>query len=166
MYFNQLFWFYPWDQLSEHDMLSPNLKRIGSWIQFEKIDGDGPDEGWLKYYGQGKRLAKRTAANDIAIMQSNFGIVPNEALGLGFMYGSCPMAGMAAPTDGSWFHDLPNGHGFCPSNGQKTNSTPWASTVLLRKAFVSRIGDCSISWNVRFGIFLVAASSILLSKEV
>ena len=55
--------------------------RIGSWIQFEKIDGDGPDEGWPKYYGQGKRLAKRTAANDIAIMQSNFGIVPNEAQG-------------------------------------------------------------------------------------
>ena len=66
-------------EFSEHDMLSPHLKRIGSWIQFEKIDGDGPDEGWLKYYGQGKRLAKRTAANDIAIMQSNFGIVPNEA---------------------------------------------------------------------------------------
>ena len=66
-------------EFSEHDMLSPHLTRIGSWIQFEKIDGDGPDEGWLNYYGQGKRLAKRTAANDIAIMQSNFGIVPNKA---------------------------------------------------------------------------------------
>ncbi|CAJ1452172.1 unnamed protein product [Effrenium voratum] len=54
--------------------------RIGEWIQFKKIDGDGPDEGWLKYYSNGKRAAKRTAANDICIMQSNVGIVPEEAM--------------------------------------------------------------------------------------
>ncbi|CAK9021927.1 unnamed protein product [Durusdinium trenchii] len=54
--------------------------RIGEWIQFEKLDGDGPDEGWLKYYSNGKRAAKRTAANDICIMQSNVGIAPEEAM--------------------------------------------------------------------------------------
>ena len=52
--------------------------RIGHWIEFRKIDGDGPDSGWLKYYGNGKRVAKRTAANDIAIMQSNVVIVPEK----------------------------------------------------------------------------------------
>ena len=56
----------------------PSLMRIGEWIQFEKLDGDGPDEGWLKYYSNGKRAAKRTAANDICIMQSNVGIAPEE----------------------------------------------------------------------------------------
>lgn len=38
--------------------------RIGGWIQFQKMDGDGPDEGWLQYYCKGKRAATRTSAND------------------------------------------------------------------------------------------------------
>lgn len=34
-------------------------QRIGAWIQFKKASGTGPEEGWLSYYSNGRRVAKR-----------------------------------------------------------------------------------------------------------
>ena len=52
--------------------------RIGPWIEFKKLDGDGPESGWLKYYANGKRLAKRTAANELRVIVVEAAIVPEH----------------------------------------------------------------------------------------
>lgn len=36
------------------------VERSSSWIKFKKLEGEGPDEGYLFYYENGHRVAKRT----------------------------------------------------------------------------------------------------------
>jgi hypothetical protein len=55
--------------------------RIGPWIEFKKLDGDGPESGWLKYYANGKRLAKRTAANELRVIVVEAAVVPQHVRG-------------------------------------------------------------------------------------
>ena len=44
------------------------------------MSGSGPETGWLKYYGSGRRLATRTAQNDLCVMQTNREIVASRAM--------------------------------------------------------------------------------------
>eukprot|EP00435_Cladocopium_sp_Y103_P044397 s2270_g12.t1 len=55
-------------------------QRIGPWIEFKKLDGDGPDSGWLKYYANGKRLAKRTSANELRVIVVDAAVVPQNVV--------------------------------------------------------------------------------------
>eukprot|EP00437_Effrenium_voratum_P004130 CAMPEP_0181423132 /NCGR_PEP_ID=MMETSP1110-20121109/13972_1 /TAXON_ID=174948 /ORGANISM="Symbiodinium sp., Strain CCMP421" /LENGTH=1183 /DNA_ID=CAMNT_0023546251 /DNA_START=81 /DNA_END=3632 /DNA_ORIENTATION=- len=56
-------------------------QRIGPWMEFKKLDGEGAASGWMRYYGNGRRLATRTAANELRIMLINAAVVPEEAMG-------------------------------------------------------------------------------------
>lgn len=60
---------------------------MGSWIEFEKLNGSGPSSGWLKYYAGGRRVAKR-AANGLRIMIVDAKVVPKEA-GFDTGYATC-----------------------------------------------------------------------------
>lgn len=49
-------------------------------MHFEKTGGKGPSSGWLKYYADGQRLAKRTAANELRITLVDCETNPAEVL--------------------------------------------------------------------------------------
>ena len=62
-------------------LAAPLFSRIGRWIEFLKLTGAGPESGWLKYYGGGKRLAVRTEANDLRVMLTRRRVVGAKAMG-------------------------------------------------------------------------------------
>ena len=51
------------------------VERSFSWIKFKKLEGDGPDEGYLFYYENGQRVAKRTTP--LQIQKTEYQIVDN-----------------------------------------------------------------------------------------
>ena len=51
------------------------VERSFSWIKFKKLEGDGPDEGYLFYYENGERVAKRTTP--LRIKKTEYQIVDN-----------------------------------------------------------------------------------------
>ena len=48
-------------------------------MEFEKLEGEGAASGWMRYYGNGRRLAKRTAANELRIIVIDAAVVPEQA---------------------------------------------------------------------------------------
>ena len=58
-------------------------------MEFKKLDGEGAPSGWMRYYGNGRRLATRTAANELRIMLINAAVVPEEARSLSELLGHC-----------------------------------------------------------------------------
>ncbi|CAK9031541.1 unnamed protein product, partial [Durusdinium trenchii] len=51
------------------------VERSFSWIKFKKLEGDGPDEGYLFYYEHGQRVAQRSTP--LKIQKIEYQIVDN-----------------------------------------------------------------------------------------
>ncbi|CAJ1327559.1 unnamed protein product [Effrenium voratum] len=55
-------------------------QRVGAWIKFQKLSGDGPGEGWLMYYSRGQRLAFRNPSAALRFKAFKVNINPSQIM--------------------------------------------------------------------------------------